>query len=102
MVKKRKRISDVRKEITILKKDYDNIKVEEPEICIVETHKRQEEIHKKQFHGNLQGKIDKLQNTLVDFKCEFTNKVETFENIFQTYADVSNKSIAINTYNELK
>ena len=35
------------------------------------------------------------------FKSEFTNKFETFENIFQTYADVTNKSITINTNNKL-
>ena len=85
-----------------LKKDYDKKKLKNYKFAYF-THRkaRRKFTKKKQLHGNLQGKIDKLQNTFMYFKSEFTNKFETFENIFQTYADVTNKPITINTNNKL-
>ena len=56
------------------------------EVFIVQTQKSQEEIHKKQLHGNLEEKIDKLQNRLMDFKNEFINKFEKFgKNIYNIF-----------------
>ena len=84
-----------------LKKDYDKKKLKNKKFAYFKHIKARRKFTKKQLQGNLQGKIDKLQNTLKDFKSEFTNKFETFVNIFQTYADVTNKPITINTNNKL-
>ena len=50
-----------------LKKGYDK-KIKELGVCIVETQKNRKELHKKQLHGNLKEKIDKLQKSLMVFK----------------------------------
>ena len=76
-------------------------KVEELDICIVETQKSRDKIYKKQLQGSLEEKSTGYKRPLWILKVNLPTSLRHLKNRFTRYADVTNKLIITNINNKL-